>query len=140
MSVIADAEFTPSQDESANPPESRPPRLEEQYRLERLSWFGLVGVLVVAGIAPDWLSLHNGVAPLAAGLVLSATALLELRRAGTKSLTRWVAGIVLLLIAGFNIFSRPELDLSLLVVVVALIVIGSGIFVRDRSQVPHGAG
>jgi hypothetical protein len=108
--------------------------------LERLSWFGLVGVLIVAGIAPDWLSLHNGVTPLAAGLVLLATALLELRRAGIKLLTRWIAGMALPLIAGFNIFSRPELDLSLLVVVVAIIVIGRGIFVRGRSQVPHRTG
>lgn len=133
LSAIADAEVSTGRDESTGA--SEPPRLksDEQYRLERLAWFALVGVLVVSGMAPDWLPLHHGLTPLAAGLVLLASAALEMRRAGSKTLSRWVAGIVLLLIAGFNFLSRPQLDLSLLVVVVAIVVIGGGIFRRSRA-------
>lgn len=101
--------------------------------MERLSWFGLVGVLVVTGFAPEWLPLHNGVTSLAAGLVLLAAAILEWRRAGSRAISRWVAGIFLLLIAGFNVVSRSALYLSLLVVVVAMVVIGRGIFKRKGS-------
>lgn len=133
MSLMAEAEFTSGQNESADPSESLQPKLYEQYRLQRLGWFGLVGVLVVTGIAPEWLALHHGVGPLAAGLVLLAAAILEFRRAGSKTISAWVAGIFLLLIAGFNFVSRPDLDFSLLVAIVVIIVIALGIFKRDRE-------
>ena len=113
--------------------EAPPGKSAEHYRLERLSWFGLVGVLIATGTVTEWLSLQHGVTPLAAGLVLLATAILELRRSGSSAISRWVASIALLLISGFNFVSRPDLDLSLLVLVVAIVLIGSGAFKRDRG-------
>jgi len=80
LSVIAGAPFESRQDESGDSTESSVPKTDEQYHLERLSWFGLVGVLVISGMAPEWLPLHHGLTPLAGGLVLLIAAFLELRR------------------------------------------------------------
>ena len=39
------------------------PKTAEEFRVERLTWFGLVGVLVITGVLPDWLNLHRGINP-----------------------------------------------------------------------------
>ena len=99
-----------------------------EYRVERLTWFGIVGVLVITGALPEWLAFHNGMTPLATGLILILSGTLRYRRQLRVGYSTWVAGTLLLIMAGFNFLSRPELDLSLVVIVIAIIVIGLGIF------------
>ena len=103
------------------------------YRIERVTWFGLVGVLVVTDALPDWLALHHGVAPLAAGLVFIVSAVLLHRRGGRIPLSTWLAGTLLLALAGFAIVSRPDLDLSIVILFVAVVTIAMGIFSRGRQ-------
>ena len=112
--------------------EAAEPKPADEYRLERLTWFGLVGVLVVTGILPDWLPLHRGVAPLAAALVLFVSAFLRYRRGWRVSIATWAAGALLMMLAGFNFVSRPDLDLSLAVIVIAVYMIGAGVFKREN--------
>lgn len=104
----------------------------EEYRIERLTWFGLVGVLVITGVLPDWLALHHGVAPLGAGTVLVISAVIRRRRGWRIGFSTWFAGTLLLVIAGFSFVSRPDLDLSLAVIVVAVTMIALGILSRDH--------
>ena len=105
----------------------------DEYRLERLTWFGLVGVLAVTGILPDWLALHPGLTPLAAGLLLLVSGILRYRRGWRVGFSIWAAGLLLAL-AGFNFLSRPDLDLSLAVIVIAGFIIAAGIFTREDQS------
>lgn len=104
---------------------------EEERRLERLTWFGVVGVLVITGALPIWLNLHNGVTPLATGGILILSGFAQYRRGYRVGYTTWVAGTLLLAAAGFNFVSRPDLDLTLLAIVAAIVVVGAGIFTRE---------
>lgn len=101
------------------------------YRLERLTWFGLVAVLAVTDVLPDWLALHHGAAPLAAGMVFMLAAIVQHRHGGRIPLSSWAAGTLFLVIAGFNFVSRPDLDLSIVIVVVAVVTIALGTFSRS---------
>ena len=104
----------------------------EEYRIERLSWFGIVAVLVIIGVLPDSLTLHHGVTPLGASLVIIVSGVMQRRRGWRIEFSTWLAGMLLLAIAGFNFVSRPDLDLSLAVIVVAVTLIALGIFIRDH--------
>lgn len=104
---------------------------EDERRIERMTWFGMVGVLVITGALPSWLTLHHGVTPLATGCILMLSGFLQYRRGYRVGYATWVAGTLLLVAAGFNFASRPELDLSLVAIVAAIVVVGAGIFTRE---------
>ena len=107
------------------------PKSTDEHRIERLTWFGIVGVLVVSGALPNWLTLHNGITALATGLILIFSGILQHRRGIRVAYSTWVAGTLLLVMAGFSFLSRPELDLSLLVILSAIFVVGAGVFTRE---------
>lgn len=109
--------------------ESEALKLTEARRIERLTWFAVVVVLVVPDVLPDWLSLHYGATPLAAGLVFLVSGLMR-QRVGFMRPSIWVAGVVLLVFAGFNFVSRPDLNLSLNALLCAAAVIALSVFVR----------
>ncbi len=102
----------------------------DEYRIQRRTWLGVVAVLVIADIFPDWLSPHHGVTPLAAGIVFLVSGLMRRRRGLSVRLSIWIASALLLVTAGFNFFSWPALDLSLIVVVSTAMVIALSIFGR----------
>lgn len=104
---------------------------EDERRIERVTWFGIVGVLVITGALPSWLTLHNGVTPLATGGILIISGFLQYRRGYRVGYTTWVAGTLLLGAAGFNFVNRPDLDLTLIAIVAAILVVGAGIFTRE---------
>ena len=102
-----------------------------ELRTERLTWFGLVGVLVVRGILPDWLALHNALVPFSAGLVLILSGIYQQRQNWRVGFPTWVAGTISIGLAIYSLLERPELDMTLPVVVVAVFVIGIGILVNE---------
>ncbi len=120
------------ENESITTDDSPASKSAEEYRIERLTWFGIVAVLVIIGVLPDWLTLHHGVTPLGAGLVIIVSGVVQRRRGWRIAFSTWLAGTLLLVIAGFNFVSRPDLDLSLAVIVVAVALITLGIFSRDH--------
>ena len=128
LAAIAESEAeTSSSDETAAPASA------DAYRIERLAWFAVVAVLVITEALPDWLALHQGVAPLAAGLVFLVAGVMLRRRAGIMRPAHWLAGALLLATAGFNFFSRPDLDLSIVAVVGAAFMIAHSIFARNAD-------
>ena len=99
--------------------------------MERLTWFGLVGTLVITGILPSWLSLHRGLTPLLTGLILIVSSVLQYQRGWRVGFITPMAGALLLAMAGFSFISRPDLDMSFAVIVIAAMVIASGVFTRE---------
>ncbi len=108
------------------------PKTAAEYRVERLTWFGLVGILVVSSAIPEWLALHHGVTPLLAGFLLLLSGIYQYRKGWRVGLSSWAGGIIALVLAGINFLSRPDLDLSLLVILIAVIIIALGIFTREN--------
>ncbi len=100
--------------------------------LERWTWICLVGVLVVADALPESLALHAGLTPLASSLILILASVLRMRRGLPARRSSWIAGALLLVAAGVNFLSRPALDLSLLVALIAAFVIAAGILTREN--------
>lgn len=78
----------------------------DEYRIERFTWFRIVGILVISGALPTGLALPNGIAPLAAGSLLLG-------------------------MACFSSLSLPQLDLSLPIIVITIFIIGAGVFTRE---------
>ena len=110
---------------------SSQPKSADEFKSERITWFGLVAILIVAGALPDSLSLHKGLLPLLAGIVLIFSGIYQYRRQWRVSFSTWVGGTLLLVMAGFGFVSRPDLDLSVAVVVIAIVIIALGIFTRE---------
>ncbi|MCY4070919.1 MAG: hypothetical protein OXG60_06445 [Chloroflexi bacterium] len=102
-----------------------------ELRIERLTWFGLVGVLVVPSIVPDWLTLHNALIPSFAGLVLITSGIYQYRQKWRVGFSTWVAGTISFGMAIYSLLERPELDMTFPVVLLAVFVIGIGIFVNE---------
>lgn len=103
----------------------------ESYRIQRLTWLAVVGILVVDGALPDWLSLHFGLTPLAAALVFILSGVTSRRRGLHMQRSTWFAGALMLATAGLNFISRPDLDLSLVVILGAASIIALGILSRN---------
>ncbi len=102
-----------------------------ELRIERLTWFGLVAVLVISSVVPDWLSLHNVFVPMLAGVVLIASAVYQYRQNWRVGFSTWVAGTLMLVMAVYNILERPDLDMSFPVIILVAIVIAIGIFTNE---------
>ena len=111
--------------------EPMPAKTSAELRVERLTWFGLVGVLVIPSVMPDWLTLHNALSPFFAGLVLIASGIYQHRQKWIVGFSTWVAGTISFGIAVYSLLERPELDMTLPVVLLAVFVIGIGIFVNE---------
>lgn len=69
------------------------------YRIQRISWFAIVGLLVIGDLLPAWLSLHNGLTPLAAGIVFFLAGIMRRRGGWQHELSSWFAFALLLLAA-----------------------------------------
>ena len=102
-----------------------------ELRAERMTWFGLVGILVVSSIMPDGIAMPNALIPLAAGLVLILSGVYQRRQKWRVHFSTWAAGALMLAMAIYNVFERPELDLSFVVIILTVIVIAIGAFTNE---------
>ncbi len=102
-----------------------------ELRIERLTWFGLVGALVIPSIVPDWLALHHALVPFLAGLVLIGSGIYQHRQKWRVGFSTWVAGTIMFGMALYGLLERPELDLTFPVIILAVFVIGVGIFTNE---------
>ena len=102
-----------------------------ELRIERLTWLGLVAVLLIPGIMPDWLSPHNALSPFFAGLALFASGIYQHRQKWRVSFSTWLAGTISFGIVMYSLLERPELDMTFPVVLLAVFVIGIGIFANE---------
>ena len=98
-----------------------------------MTWFGLVGILVVSSIMPDGIAMPNALTPLAAGLVLILSGVYQHRQKWRVHFSTWAAGILMLAMAIYNVFERPELDLSFVVIILTVIVIAIGAFTNETE-------
>jgi uncharacterized membrane protein YoaK (UPF0700 family) len=116
---------------NVEPEETVSAKSAAELRIERLTWFGLVAVLIIAGVLPEWLSLHNSILPLFAGVVLIASGIYQYRQKWRVHFSTWVAGALMLVISAIGILERPDLDVSFLVIVLVAIVIAIGVFTGE---------
>lgn len=103
----------------------------KELRVERMTWFALVAIFVISSIIPEGTPIPNAVTPFAGGLVLIFSGIYQYAKKWRVNFTTWIAGTLMLVMAGYNITNRPDLDLSFIVIILVAIVIAMGIFTNE---------
>ncbi len=103
----------------------------KELRAERITWFALVAIFVVSSIIPEDTVIPNALTPMAAGIVLIISGIYQYAQKWRVHFVTWIAGTLMLVMAGYNIVNRPDLDLSFAVIILVAIVIAMGIFTNE---------
>lgn len=104
---------------------------DKELRAERLTWFALVAIFVISSIVPEDTVIPNAVTPFAAGVVLIISGIYQYAKKWRVHFITWIAGTLMLVMAGYNVFNRPDLDLSFAVIILVAVVIAMGIFTNE---------
>jgi len=103
----------------------------KELRAERITWFALVAIFVVSSIIPEDTVVPNAVTPFAAGVVLIFSGIYQYAKKWRVHFVTWIAGTLMLVMAGYNVVNRPDLDLSFAVIILVALVIAMGIFTNE---------
>ena len=103
----------------------------QEMRVERITWFALVAIFIIANIVPDDTAIPNAVTPFAAGTVLIFSGIYQYSRKWRVNFTTWIAGTLMLVMAAYNVTNRPDLDLSFMVIILVAIVIAVGVITNE---------
>jgi len=103
----------------------------KELKTERITWYVLVAIFVIARVIPEDTVIPNAFTPFAAGMVLIISGLYQYSKKWRVSFITWIAGTLMLVMAGYNVFNKPELDLSPAVIILVAIVIAMGIFTNE---------
>lgn len=103
----------------------------KELRVERLTWFALVAIFVISSIIPEGTPIPTAVTPFAGGMVLIISGIYQYAKKWRVSFITWIAGTLMLVMAAYNVTTRPDLDLSFMVIILVAIVIAVGIFTNE---------
>lgn len=103
----------------------------KELRVERITWFVLVAIFVIANIVPEDTVIPNALTPFLGGTVLITSGLYQYFNKWRVSFVTWIAGTLMLVMAAYNVFNRPDLDLSFMVIMLVAVVIAMGIFTNE---------
>lgn len=103
----------------------------KELRVERITWFALVAIFVIANIVPDDTAIPNALTPFTAGVVLIVSGIYQYSKKWRVSFVTWIAGTLMLVMAAYNVFNKPELDLSFIVIALVALVIAMGVFTNE---------
>lgn len=103
----------------------------QEARVERITWFALVAIFIISTVIPEDTVIPNAVTPFAAGVVLIVSGIYQYMRKWRVHFVTWIAGTLMLVMAGYNIANRPDLDLSFAVILLVALVIAMGIFTNE---------
>jgi hypothetical protein len=104
---------------------------KQELRVERITWFALVAIFIIANIVPEDTAIPNAVTPMAGGTVLLLSGIYQYSRKWRVNFTTWIAGTLMLVMGAYNIYSRPDLDLSFVVIILVAVVIAVGVFTNE---------
>lgn len=103
----------------------------QELRVERITWFALVAIFIIASVIPEDTTIPNAVTPFTAGFVLIISGIYQYSRRWRVNFTTWIAGTLMLVMAGYNVANRPDLDLSFIVIVLVAMVIAVGVLTNE---------
>lgn len=104
---------------------------KQELRIERITWFGLVAIFIIGSIIPDDTTIPNAITPLAAGVILIVSGVYQYSRKWRVNFTTWIAGTLMLVMAAYSVYSRPDLDMRMIVIFLVAIVIAVGVFTNE---------
>ena len=104
---------------------------KQELRVERITWFGLVAIFIIANIVPEDTAIPNAVTPFAAGTVLFLSGIYQYSRKWRVSFITWIAGTLMLVMGAYNVANRPDLDLSFVVIILVAVVIAVGVLTNE---------
>ncbi|RMG86509.1 MAG: hypothetical protein D6712_07345 [Chloroflexi bacterium] len=106
----------------------RKTRAEE--KVERLTWFALVGIFAVLSLLPEN-TFPNYAVPLAGAIVLFLSGFYQYARKWRVSPITWVAASILLVAAGYGWRVNPQIDLLPVSLLAFMIIIGFGVLTGE---------
>jgi uncharacterized membrane protein YjjP (DUF1212 family) len=104
---------------------------KQELRVERITWFALVAIFIVANLIPEDTAIPNGVTPLLGGIVLIFSGIYQYSHKWRVNFTTWIAGTLMLVMAFYNFTTRPDLNLSFMVIILVALVIAVGVFTNE---------
>lgn len=106
---------------------------DEEARLERMTWYAIVGVLLVMLYFDRDLRLPAYLAPMVIALILLGVNIYQQMSSGYKpSLIAVIIAVVLLLTGAYDIYyGLPFVDLRLLSIVGVVVVILAGVITNE---------
>ena len=104
---------------------------QKELRVERITWFALVAIFVIASIIPEGTAIPNAVTPFIAGVILLLSGIYQYINKWRVNFTTWIAGTLMLVMGAYSVTTRPDLDLSLPVIILVAIVIAVGVFTNE---------
>lgn len=102
-----------------------------ELRTERLTWFALVSIFVIATIIPEDTIIPNAFTPFVAGIVLALSGIYQYMNKWRVHFITWISATLMFVMTGYNILERPDLDLSFVVIMLVALVIANGIFSKE---------
>ena len=104
---------------------------KKELRVERLTWFALVAVFIIRSVIPDDTTIPNAVIPFTSGAILIFSGIYQYSRKWRVNFTTWIAGTLMLVMGAYSIYSRPDLDMRMMVIVLVAFVIAVGVFTNE---------
>ena len=101
-----------------------------EARTERITWFLLVMIFALMNLFPE-AKLPNPLIPFAGATILLGSGLYQYFRKWRVSFVTWIAGTTLLIMGIYNVYSRPDLNLTGFSLIVFAIVILFGIITNE---------
>lgn len=104
---------------------------KKELRVERITWFGLVAIFIVGSIIPDDTTIPNAVIPFTAGAVLILSGVYQYSRKWRVNFITWIAGTLMLVMGAYSVYSRPDLDMRFMVIILVALVIAVGVVTNE---------
>lgn len=104
---------------------------KKELRVERITWFALVAIFIVGSIIPDDTAIPNSVVPFTGGAILIISGVYQYSRKWRVNFTTWIAGTLMLVMGAYSVYSRPDLDMRMVVIILVAIVIAVGVFTNE---------
>lgn len=102
-----------------------------ELRIERITWFALVAVFVLLNIVPDDTAIPNATVPFAGGAILMVSGVYQYFRKWRVNFVTWIIATLMLVMGAYNIYSRPDLNLTFVAFILVGIVIAVGIITNE---------
>ncbi len=104
---------------------------KSEARAERMTWFLLVLMFVSLNLLPENVVLPNATIPFLGGSILFFSGIYQYFRKWRVNFVTWIAATLMIVMGVYNVYTRPDLNFTVLALVLTVIVIVFGIITNE---------